>query len=466
MIGSAATGSFRDPSGFVFLHEGLAYRQVNAGFGEAYRRLMGSGLYDDLVSRKLLIAHREVDLRLDAAPKAEAVLLPEQIPFVSYPYEWSFSQLKTAALLTLEVARRAIERGQILRDASAYNVQFVGTRPVFIDTLSFGEYAEGQPWRAYRQFCAHFLAPLALMAHIDPSLGELSRTHLDGVPLPLASRLLPLRTHMKPGLLMHLHLHGRQEVRTESSPETQAAASRPSARMTRTALLGLFDSLKRTVAGLDLPQSTTLWSTYGSHLNYSPDAQARKRELVASMIDKANQISRVNVAWDMGANTGEYSAVVADTGARVISFDGDHAVVEHHYRSACGRSDERVLPLLQNFANPSPSIGWDHSERRSLAERGPADLALALALVHHLTVAGNVPLAQVAHFFSRICRHLVIEFVPKEDSQVRRMLALREDTFGDYSIEGFELAFARYFHLVERQPIEGTVRTLYLMTRR
>jgi ribosomal protein L11 methylase PrmA len=461
----------------VFFQDGVAYRQVNAAFAGPYRAFLDSGLYDELVRERLLVSHEEVDVRPPGAPPAHVVLQPEQIPFISYPYEWCFSQLKAAALLTLQIQRRALGRGQVLRDASAYNVQFVGTRPVFIDTLSFGPYIEGQPWSAYRQFCQHFLAPLAMMATVDPALGELARTYIDGVPLALAKSVLPLRARFKPGLLMHIHMHARSEASAQAPAPANggspaAGVSRAPALgardrvMTRTAMLGLIDSLERTVGTLTWTPPDTLWSTYGTHLNYSESAQERKRQLVARMLHSVAGATRVGMVWDLGANSGEYSRLAAKRGARVVSFDGDHAVVEQHFRHASERVDEQVLPLLQNLANPSPALGWNHSERRSLADRGPADVAMALALIHHLAIGCNVPLDRIAWFFGNVCRRLIIEFVPKEDPQVRRMLSLREDVFGDYTQAAFELAFGERFDMKESAPIEGTVRTLYLMERR
>jgi ribosomal protein L11 methylase PrmA len=363
----------------------------------------------------------------------------------------------------------------VLRDASAYNVQFLGTRPVFIDTLSFGRYAEGQPWAAYRQFCQHFLAPLAMMALVDPSLGELARMHSDGIPLQLAANLLPVRTHLKPGLLMHLHLHGRSEAKASRAPAFAKASARQApafakasarqARMGRTAMLGLVDSLDRTVRHLSWKPAETLWSTYGTHLNYTDLAQQRKQQLVTEMLQATARRARVQMVWDLGANTGIYSRIAAASGARVISFDSDHAVVEQHFRHTSTEDNTRVLPIVQNLANPSPAVGWNHGERRSLVDRGPADVAMALAVIHHLTIGCNVPMPAVAQFLARVCRNLIIEFVPKHDSQVERMLALREDVFRDYSQDRFEAAFREHFTIVQSAPIEGTVRTLYLMER-
>ena len=459
------SGSFRDPSGFVFSSGGVVHRQVNAGFEAHYQRLVDSGLYDDLVRDRLLIPHVEVDLRLPDAPEAFAVLRPEQIPFISYPYEWCFSQLKAAALLTLELQRRAIERHLVLRDASAYNVQFIGCRPVFIDTLSFGPYEEGTPWAPYRQFCEHFLAPLALIAFTHQSLGQLSRIHIDGVPLDVASSLLPLSSRLQPGLLTHLHLHSRSLV-TGTRQHTDAAATRhPQQRVSRTALLGLIDSLRRTILRLAWKPPQTVWSTYTSHTNYSETAQAHKLALTGEWLATLNSRTPIRTIWDVGANTGTYSqSAAACTSAQIVALDLDHGAVEQQYQECASRGEERILPLLQDLRNPSPAAGWHHAERRSLVERGPADVALALALVHHLAIGANVPLDDIAAFFSRICKTLIIEFVPQEDSQVRRMLTLRGDLFAGYSRASFERAFRRVFRLEQSTQIAGTERVLYLMT--
>jgi hypothetical protein len=459
-------GSFKDPSGFVFVSDGIVYRQVNQNFADGYQQLMDTGLYAELSRDRLLVSHEEVDLRLPDGPPAYKVLKPERIPFVSYPYEWCFSQLKEAALLTLEVQRRALARGLTLRDASAFNVQFLEGRPIFIDSLSFGPHDAARPWTAYRQFCEHFVAPLALIAFDHPSLGQLSRVHLDGIPLDLATRLLPIKSRMRAGLVVHAHMHAKsltagraQQTETRRPPEHR--------RMGAAAMLGLVESLTRTVERLSWRPPDTLWSTYTDHSSYSASAHERKQRIVAEWLASIAARQRINTLWDLGANTGTYSRIAAEqTSALVVSLDGDHACVERHVRACRARNEQRVLPLLQDFANPSPAIGWRHSERASLEQRGPADAALALALVHHLAIGGNIPLRLIANFFRALCVYLVVEFVPKDDAQIQRMLACREDVFAEYSKDHFEAAFGSCFDVLQATPVESTGRTLYLMKRR
>ena len=462
---SREPASFRDPTGFLFEQNGVIFRQVNSCFGEQYRKLIDSGLYDELVRDRLLVSHEEVTLRIAELPSAHAILQPTRIPFISYPYEWCFGQLKAAALLTLELQRRAIGRGMMLRDASAYNVQFLGSQPIFIDTLSFGTYAEGEPWAAYRQFCQHFLNPLALMALVHPSLGQLSRVYIDGIPMDVVAHLLPMSSHFRAGLLTHVHLHARS-ISWGTKKHTGSPNPSNTRQMGRTAMLGLVDSLTRTVEGLSWKPPATLWSTYADHCNYSPAAHDDKQKLVAEWLSLIGGRSTLETVWDIGANIGSYSRIAAKHASVVVGFDADHAAVEHHFRACAQRGDVRVLPLIQDLTNPSASIGWHHAERRSLADRGTADAAMALALVHHLAIGANVPLPAVAAFFGDVCRHLIVEFVPKEDSQVQRMLARREDIFIDYSATRFEAAFTPHFEVIRSVVVSETVRTLYLMQRR
>ena len=450
--------SFRDPSGFVFTRSGVLYRQVNRVFQDEFEAVSASGLYDELAGNRLLVAHRPVSLDLAASDQAAAVLEPERIPFISYPYEWSFGQLRDAALLTLELQERALVRGLTLRDASAFNVQFDNGRPVFIDTLSFEPRKEGAAWMAYRQFCEHFLLPLALMSRVDIGLGSLLRTHLDGIPLELGARLLGGRSWRSLGLLFHLRLHAAAQRRyRDRAPGT--AAQRP---VTTQTLQGLVRSLRGAVEGLRWSPAGTEWSEYTNDNNYTAAAASSKRELVSELLRGRG----IHTVWDLGANTGEYSRAARAVADRVVAFDLDPAAVERNYRRVRAEGESGILPLLMDLTNPSPALGWAHRERLSLEQRGPADGLLALALVHHLAIGHNLPLERIAGFFARLGRTLVIEFVPKSDSQVQRMLRSRPDIFPAYTREGFEAAFATAFAIDAVHPVAGSERLLYLMTAR
>ncbi|MGN6111682.1 MAG: class I SAM-dependent methyltransferase [Luteimonas sp.] len=459
--GCVSPASFRDPAGFVFTRDGTVYRQVDAAGAADYDRLMASGLYPELVSRGWLVAHEEADVA-PLAPGAHRVLRPERIGFISYPYEWSFSQLQDAALLTLDAQLLALEHGLSLKDASAYNVQFRGGRPVLIDTLSFEAYEEGRPWVAYRQFCQHFLAPLALMAYTDVRLSHLLRSFIDGIPLDLASTLLPRSTRWRFGMAMHLHLHARaQRSHAATVDGGEASASRARAvSVSRRGLEGLLQGLRGTVAKLAWKPAGTEWGDYYQATNYDEAAFSEKQRMVEAFLADAAP----RTVWDLGANTGVFSRIASRAGADTVAFDIDPAAVEYNWREARREGGAQPLPLLLDLTNPSPGLGWAGAERASLEQRGPADCVMALALIHHIAISNNVPLANVARYLSRLGRKLIIEFVPKADSQVRRLLASREDIFGNYDQAGFEAAFSTCFNIVRAEPIPGSERTLYLMS--
>ena len=446
--------SFRDPSGFLFSRGGVLYRQVNRVYEQEYIRLFESGLYEKLVRARLLIPHVEVDQALAESESAYKVIQPERVPFISYPYEWSFSQLKDAAVVTLSIQRRALKLGMSLKDASAYNIQFVRGKATLIDTLSFETYKEGQPWVAYRQFCQHFLAPLALMALKDVRLNQLLRVYIDGLPLDLASELLPWKSRLNFGLLTHIHVHASAQKRYAG----EEIKSRGGA-MSKQAMIGLIDNLEATIKKLAWIPKGTEWGNYYDITNYSDSAFEHKRGLVTEWTNRV----KPSVAWDLGANNGVFSRAVSTPETFVVSFDIDPAAVEKNYLQMKNEKTESLLPLLLDLTNPSPSIGWANRERESFGSRGPADMVLALAIVHHLAISNNVPLLQLAEFFAKIGKCLVIEFVPKSDSQVKKLLASREDVFHNYTVEGFESAFREKFIIHEKVPVRESKRVIYLM---
>jgi len=461
--GSRVPGSFRDPSGYLFWHESKLLRTVHTSYQKHFEWLTSSGLYKKLTEQKLLIPHKGTALRPDVSQnlpnhtmegRTFAIIQPELIPFISYPYEWSFSQLKDAALTTLAIQKTALEYGMQLKDASAYNIQFKDGKPIFIDTLSFELYDEGKPWIAYKQFCQHFLAPLALMAHTDIDLNKLFRIYIDGVPLHLASKLLPFKTHFKPSLKLHIHLHAKAQKKYEDTTDHK----KTNRKVSKTAIKGLIDNLENTVKALSWKPEGTEWAEYYTDDSYNKVAFANKKEIIKSFLQEVQP----ETVWDLGGNDGTFSRL-ATVNASVVSFDIDPASIEKNYLHAKKHNETNILPLLLDLTNPSPGIGWHHQERSSLAERGPVDLVMGLALIHHLAISNNVPLSKIAHFFSKLGNNLIIEFVPKSDKKVKKLLATRADIFPEYTEKSFEEIFSDYFEIVRKEAITDSDRTLYLM---
>jgi ribosomal protein L11 methylase PrmA len=449
--------SFRDPDGYVYYQGDSILRYICSGYLETYNSCVSSGFFQTLFDKSILIYHEEIERGDD-----HVIIKPERIDFCSYPYEWCFSQWKDAALLTLSLQKIALEFGFTLKDASAFNVQFHKGRPVFIDTLSFEPYIEGNAWGAYRQFCEHFLAPLALMALKDIRLGTLFRIFIHGIPLDLAVSLLPIQARFNPNLLAHLYLHASSQKRLENRPGD--APARADIAISRKSLQGILESLEMAIRSLSWKPAGTEWGDYYDKTNYTDAALLTKRELVAEFLSKVTPAPQM--VWDCGGNTGFFSRVASEQGILTLCLDIDPAAVEQNYHQVRTKGETFLLPLLQDFTNPSADRGWNQEERTSLLGRKSADATFALALIHHLVIGNNVPLVKVSEFFIQISPWLIIEFVPKEDSQVKRLLAHRKDIFPDYNEQGFEKAFSAHWKQVDKVLIPGTKRILYLFSRK
>ena len=445
--------SFRDPSGFVFYEEGTVFRQVNHCYGKQYDHLMQSGLYETLVSRRLLIAHETANVE-PKTPDAYCVIRPERIPLITYPYEWSFGQLQDAALATLNIHKCALEFGMILKDASAYNIQFDRGTSKLIDTLSFDFYEAGTAWVAYGQFCRHFLAPLLLMKYVDLRLLQLLRNNIDGIPLDLADQLLKGKGGFAG--LQHIHWHA-QSIGRHTGDGKAPAQIRPVA-ISKFNHVALIDSLIRTIEQLSIKNVKTEWMDYYSDTNYSPAAQKSKETIVAAAI----RDQRVHTIWDFGANDGRFSRIALESGAELVAaFDSDPLAVERNYQQA--KADgQAIVPLLYDFTNPSPGIGFANRERLPIHQRMKPDCIVALAIIHHLAISNNLPLETIAEWMASLTDTLIIEFVPKEDSQVQVLLATRCDIFSNYNPVAFETAFGAHFSMVHKEPIQDSLRTIYV----
>jgi len=415
---------------------------------------MKSGLYEELVNSHLLIPHEECTITPPRPEKSYKIIKPELISFISYPYEWSFSQLKDAALTTLEIQKIAMKYEMTLKDATAYNIQFRNGKAILIDTLSFEKYSEGTLWKPYRQFCQHFLAPLALICHKDIRLNQLSRIFIDGIPLDLVSSLLPFKTRSMFSLLSHIHAHAKSQKHYEKK-EVKIKERK----MSRRSFQGIIESLHSSIKKFEWSPKGTEWGDYYSDTNYSDIAFESKKKIISNMIDKISP----RLVWDLGANTGVFSRISSQKGIQTIAFDIDSIAVEKNYLECKKNKEENLLPLLLDLTNPSPFLGWENLERMSFVKRGPADLVLALALIHHLAISNNIPLDRLALFFNSICKNLIIEFIPKDDSQVKRLLSTREDIFDDYTQENFELEFSKLFIIKESVKNPDSHRTIYFM---
>lgn len=447
--------SFRDPSGYVFFDGDVLRRAVNPIYFPQYKRLKETGFFETLFSNGLLIPHEETSVSED-----KIILTPEVIPFITNPYEWSFEQYKHAALHTLKLHKYALSKGFILKDATAYNITFHKGKPIFIDTLSFDFYEEGTPWRAYKQFITHFFGPLVLAKYHGTEILKMMQTHIDGIPVQLIASLLPKRTKFSSVLYTNIHLLAKMEAKHSEDYKAETKIAKLSKKAQENIIESLFDYIRK----LELKEASE-WGDYYSKTNYDAQAFETKKQLIQSWVAPLKPQKLI----DVGGNDGTFARTVIDSVPHIIVTDIDSNAVNFNYQQVQKNKETNMLPFVCDVLQPAPGIGFNNTERSSLIERlteYAPDVTMALALIHHLTLSGNVPFEKSAAFFSSFSENLIIEFPKRDDSWVASLLVRKREFinhFDFYNENEFETAYQKYFTIVKKQPLEGTQRILYLM---
>jgi ribosomal protein L11 methylase PrmA len=455
-------GSYRDPRGRVFVAEDRVLRTVAPSAAADFEFVRSTGVLPSLIAEGLVIAEEQVEpSQLSSGfEDARYVLQHPKLPFISYPYEWCFTALKRAALFHLDIQIRCLEQDVALSDASAYNIQFLGPQPIFIDSLSFRRYHEGEFWVGHKQFCEQFLNPLLLRALLGVPHNAWYRGGLEGIPTAEVSRLLPLRRKLSWNVLTNVVMQASFQRAATGGPDANIPAG---SRFPRRAMQRMLLRLHKWISALEpADRDRTVWRDYAPHTSYAADEADRKRALVAEFAASV----RPRMIWDIGCNRGDYAKAALEAGAGyAVGFDSDQGALEAAFMRS-QRENLALLPLILDLGNPSPSQGWAERERRGLSERASADAILALALVHHLAIGRNVPLDEVVAWLVGLAPHGVIEFVPKSDPMVQRLLRLREDIFDDYSEEVFLKHLDARAEVVRTVDVSATGRRLFWFARR
>lgn len=447
---SREESSFRDPAGYIYYSDNKVYRKIFKCYFSQYDHLMNSGLYDKLIDLRMIIPHKEIERNNEYI-----VLEVEKIPFISYPYEWGFEQIKDASLLTLEINKLALEYGMILKDASGFNIQFLNGRPIFIDTLSFDFYEEGSPWGAYGQFIRHFMGPILLMKYVDERLNCLLKNYIDGIPVDLADSLLKGRGGFT--ARQHIKWHSKSIKNYSDSDKPVKTFN-----MSKIQLVQMNDMMIRQITKLTRKEFDSEWGDYYNHTNYDEESDNHKIKLVNSYIDSI-KLDDNDILFDLGANDGKYSRIAAKKISNVISFDIDINCLNHNYNMVKSNKEYNILPLFLDVTNPTPDIGFGLLERKSINNRGNVKCIMALALIHHIAISNNVNFDDIGKWFSKLGNYLIIEFVPKDDSQVMKLLKTRKDIFDWYTIANFEESMSKYFKIIKKDKVKNSKRVMYLM---
>jgi hypothetical protein len=451
---SLEPGSFRDWDSRVFYEDGRVLRALSEDGLEDWRALAASRLFAEAVAEGKLVETSVAQTHIDGAA---AVLEHSRIPFVSYPYEWTFAMLRDAALLQLELLRRALDENLILKDASSYNVQWLGTKPVFIDVGSFERLREGEPWAAYRQFCMLYLNPLLLQSYRGIDFRPWLRGNLAGITPVEARRMLSSRDLFRRGVLTNVSLHARLERKhDESSRDVKTELKR--AGFKKELIVANVRRLEKLVRKLEWKPGATEWSGYESTTSYDEADAVRKEEFVREVVHSRTW----GLVWDIGCNEGRHSRIAAENARYVVALDGDTAVVDRLYRALAAEGADRILPLAVDVTDPSPALGWHGLERQTLEARGKPGLTLCLAVLHHIAISGNVPVAEFLSWLAELGTALVIEFPTRDDPRVAALLMRKKDgAHPDYDRQAFEQALVERFTIVRTKELASGTRILY-----
>ncbi|MEI6570195.1 MAG: class I SAM-dependent methyltransferase [Actinomycetes bacterium] len=454
------SGSFRDPANAVIYLDGRVLRGLDTSAGEDFSLFSATKSFESLSDTGKIIGTRELsddEVPAEIAGKFSAVLEHQRVPFISYPYEWSFSMLQDAGALHLEILLACLEDGVSMKDGYSFNLQFLGVKPVFIDIGSF-EPAPAGPWIGYRQFCQTILYPLMLEAHLDIPFQRTLMGHLEGITPGEMNRLLRGTRKYRKGVMRNVTLQAATDRRFDrGGRKTQEDLGKSGfgAELNK----ALAKKLLKTVSGLTSDRADSGWSAYRSTCSYSEEDREAKERFVSD----AASAGEIGVAWDLGANDGAYSRLIAKHAKQVIAVDYDDVTVDAMYRSFKADGITNILPIVMNLVDPSPARGWRGTERKAFTDRGKPDLVLALALVHHMALAANVPLAQIVDWFGDLGGRLIVEFVEPHDPMAERLLGNKEaGMFPHYRIEEFERLLGLRFEITSRLKLPSGRRTLYV----
>lgn len=462
---SVDTGSFRDRDGRIYRLEDRIIRGISKSALHEFRKLESTAFYTRFLKKGQLVGSQSLDpenvgLPPEVMQQWAGFIEHQRIPIISYPYEWTFGMLKDAALLQLDLVEAAIQEGMTLKDATPYNIQFDGGKPVFIDIGSFETLAAGAPWAGYRQFCEMFLFPLMLQAYKGIHFQAMMRANIDGVGVQMASQIFGFRDRFRKGVFSHVWLQAKLDRRYGNTGQN-IRADLKSAGFNQAMILANVQKLRKLIKKLSWDGEGSEWGTYEDFHNYS-ESDHRLKE---SFISESVAGSKADIVWDIGCNTGQFSRLAAQQATHVLAMDLDHFAVERLYRKTREDGTTNILPLLQNIANPSPNWGWRNKERRDLITRNHPDLILCLALVHHVVISANVPMEEFVSWLADMSDQLVIEYVSRSDDKVKTLLRNKVDKYSDYSKEGLEANLGKHFRIVQQKEMESGNRHLYWCSR-
>ncbi len=457
----ADAGSFRDPGSRIFHQDGEIYRALDHRSMENWRKLAATRFFAEGVAAGRIVRTEPAD---DVQPidgdEWAGVLRHERIPVVSYPYEWTFSMLRDAALLQLDLLSAALAEDMILKDSTPFNVQWRGRQPVFIDIGSFEALDHGDVWVGYRQFLAQYLYPLMLTAHVGISFQPWLRGQPDGLTADQLRRVMPSRDLLRRSGLLHVTLPARAERRSHGKGRNVRTEMKE-AGFNKGMIESNVNGLRRIVRGLEWNPGSSRWNDYATECDHVRVHRGAK----AAFITRALAHDAPALVWDVGANDGYFSRLAAGSAGYVLALDADDVILDEFYRSLSTTGTDNVLPMVQDLADPSPGIGWRGLERPPLVDRSSPNLVLCLAVIHHLVIGRNIPTRAVVAWLADLGARVILEFVSPDDPMVRALTVNKKphEIHRDYNETDLRSHLEERFVIEREEELPGGTRRLFAL---
>ena len=450
-------GSFRDQAGKIFYLDNKVYRVIKREGVERLNFLLENQVIEKSIKENYLIKSKivkNIDINKNFT-QDDLIFEHEKIPYISYPYEWSFSQLKAAALHHLDFHLYLLDMGVNLIDASAYNIQFIGNKPIFIDLLSLKKYEEGEYWIGHKQFCENFLNPLILQSKKGIHFNNWFKGNLEGIKTQDLDNILSFKDKLSYNIFFQVYLLNKFDQTSKNS--TKQFKSNFKKKFLKKNFYALLKQIRNFIQSLKPKKNKTIWEDYSQNNTYDQNEEKNKIDCVSEFISK----NKFEILCDLGCNNGLYSIIALNKGVKkVIGFDYDLNAVEDAYNIS-RKKNYNFLPLYLDASNPSTRIGWNEEERKSFKDRANFDCVLALAFEHHLSLAKNIPLEELLEWLISIAPKGLIEFVPKNDQTVIKMLEIKGDIFHDYTEENFEKFIKKNAKIISKKNITKSGRKIY-----
>ncbi|MCX6299879.1 MAG: hypothetical protein NTY72_12400 [Bacteroidetes bacterium] len=448
--------SYRDYAARVVKKEDGFYRYIFLEYKAEYEHLMQSGLYEELIQKELLIEHKEIQIEIDD-PKVYKLLYPTQIAFQSYPFEWSYKQWIKAILAYLKINHIALKYGMILKDATPYNIYLTEGKAVMFDTSSFMFFKKNDNWIAYRQFCETFLSPIVLMHYNGAEWSKLTIAELRGLHLNFVSKQLPLKSWFNLTTLINIHLHSRYYGKINTTKNEL----KKNKGFTVEKLKSLHQMIFKTITNWVEPYLyANKWADY-----YENDIESEEYlEDKETTIRKWLETTKPKSVIDLGANTGKFSFIAAEYAELVIALEADDNCVDKIEKCIVENKINNIVAIIGNLTEPSPTLGLLNNETESIYFRANSEMALALAITHHLYITNKMCFDQIAAILNKFCsKYLIVEFIEIDDKRVQKLLENNHTNQKDYTESNFIKSFGSYFKILEIKKIHNSNRSIILM---